>query len=127
MAKVVSSALATVFDEPYTFHIEFEQKRGKTEARLVFMRDGIEFNPKECSGGGVLDVAAFALRLACLILARPEARRVVVLDEPMKFVNGDENQARVGSMLLQMAEKTGFQFIIVSDDEWLKIGKVIEL
>ena len=81
IATLVSRCLREVFDEPYEFVIHFESKRGKTEARLVFQRDGMEVDPMSSGGGGVLDVAAFALRVIALVMTRPPLRRLLVLDE----------------------------------------------
>ena len=119
---------AVLDNEAYEFKIEFEQKRGRTEAKLILERDGLILeNPAEEAGGGVLDVAAFALRLACVALALPRRRRLLVLDEPFRFVNGEEYQSRIGGMLEVLAAETGMQIILVTDDDWLKIGKVIQL
>lgn len=128
IAGVVSRCLEAVFgEEAYTFKIHFDSKRGKTEARLVFVRDGLEVDPCDASGGGAVDVAALALRLACMVLARPRRRRLLVVDEPLKHLNGREYQERVGTLIETLARETGVQFIIVSDDDWLKVGHVVEL
>lgn len=127
IAAVVSRCLA-IFDEPYQFKILFEQKRNKTEARLVFVKDGIEIDdPTDECGGGVVDVAAFALRLACLVLAKPRRRRFLCLDEPFKNINGERYQQRMAELLEILSKEMGVQMLIVTDDPWLKIGKVIEL
>ena len=55
LASVVSRCLRAVFgdEEAYEFKIRFERKRGKTEAELVFERDGeVLDDPKEMAGGG---------------------------------------------------------------------------
>jgi DNA repair exonuclease SbcCD ATPase subunit len=128
IASVVSRCLAAVFgDEAYQFVIHFERKRGRTEARLVFVRDGHEFHPTSGSGGGVLDVASFALRLACLLLRKPAPRRLLVADEPMKNVHGEENRLRTREMLETLAEEMDFQMVLVTGSEWLQCGKVINL
>jgi len=126
IAGVVSRCLAAVFDEPYEFQIRFERARGRTEARLVFVREGMEINPIDASGGGVVDVAAFALRLSCLMLARPACRRVVVLDEPFRFVS-KEYRVRVRIMLEDLARELGVQFIIVTHIRELATGHIIEV
>lgn len=118
IAAVVSRCLTAVFDQPYTFKIDFERKRGKTEARLYFERDGIEVDPLTAAGGGVVDVAAFALRLACILMHRPQLRPVMVLDEPMKFVSADYIP-RVRELIDGLAREFGTQFIIVSHVEGL--------
>lgn len=127
IARVVSRAFEAIFDDPYTFRIDFEQKRGKTEAIIVFERGELEADPNSASGVGVIDVAAFALRLACLMLTQPQPRRLIVMDEPFRFLNGEVYQERAGRLIQAMARETGFQFIIVSDDDWIKLGKVIEI
>jgi hypothetical protein len=125
---VVSMCLASVFTNPYTFHIKFERKRGKTEARLYFMRDGYEFSSADHQvEGGVLDVAAFALRLSCLVLTQPPLRRVLILDEPFRNVNGKGNRERVRKMLQTLPGKLGVQIIMSTGYPWLYCGRVIDL
>lgn len=126
IAGVVTKCLASVFDEPYQFRISFEQKRGRTEARLEFVRDGRVQDPLTASGGGAIDVAAFALRLSCLLLAKPPLRRVLVLDEPFKFVSA-EYRSRVRLMLDSLSKELKVQFIMVTHIPELKTGNVIEL
>lgn len=128
ISSVVSRCLEVVFGEyAYEFHIEFERKRGKTEASLVFKKNGNTFDPIDETEGGQVDVASFALRVASLLLMRPAKRRLIVTDEPFRFVNGEEYQERVGEMVETLANEMGIQFLIVSDDDWLKIGKVVHL
>lgn len=126
IAAVVSQCLEAVFDEPYTFKINFEQKRGRTEATLVFERDGMEVDPLTASGGGVVDVAAFALRLSCLMLSRPPVRRMVVLDEPFKFVS-EEYRGKVREMLEQLSKELNIQIIMVTHIPELETGTIIRL
>lgn len=126
IASVVSRCMEAVFAEPYEFRIAFEQKRGKTEAVLTFVRNGLEVDPMTASGGGVVDVASFALRLACLMMSRPPRRRVLILDEPFRFVSRDL-RTRVKQMLLTLAEEMKMQFVVVTHDEALTIGRVVEL
>lgn len=131
IAGVVSRCLESIFDDPYKFKIEFERKRGRTEAKLIFLKNGIVFDdPLNQIGGGVNDVAAFALRLACIILNRPPKRRVIVLDEPFKDIRGKQYRERVRSLVLQLSEELGIQFILNIDlDVYpeFALGKVIEI
>lgn len=126
IAGVVCQCLQAVFDDPYEFKIVFDRARGRTEARMVFVRDGDEINPIDSSGGGVIDVAAFALRLSCIMLSRPASRRVVVLDEPFRFVS-EGYRPRVRAMLLDLAGRLGVQFIMVTHIKELAIGTVVEM
>ena len=127
IAYVVNKCLQVVFPDPYEFKIIFEQKRGKTEARLVFIKDGLEIDdPMDSSGGGVIDVVSFAFRLACLILSQPKRRKILVLDEPMKYLSADHIPA-VREMLLYFSKEMNIQFVIVTHQKQLQVGKVIEL
>ena len=91
------------------------------------MRDEHEVNPRSGSGGGVLDVASFSLRLACLLLTKPSPRRLIVMDEPFKNVHGSDYRERVGIMLKTLAEEMDFQFIMSTGISDFELGKVINL
>lgn len=128
IASVVSRCLRTVFGpKDHQFRINFVSRRGKTEAELVFVKNGREIDPREGSGGGAVDIAAFALRLVCLLLSRPQRRRLLVMDEPFRFLNGEVYQERVADMLIELSKEFGVQTILATDDPWLEIGKVIRL
>jgi len=128
ISSVVTRCLNAVFEDPYEFEIRFIQKRGKTEAVMVFSRDGVELDdPLNEIGGGVVDVAALALRLACILLQRPQARRLLVMDEPFKCIRGEGNRNRTRTMLQRLASELGIQFILCTDIEDFKLGRVIEM
>ena len=132
IAGVVSRSLEAIFDDrAYEFQIIFDKKRGRTEARLAFVRDGLVLdNPAEEVGGGVIDVAAFALRLACLSLIRPPVRKVLILDEPFAKIRGIAYRRRVRDLLTQLSEEMGIQIILNVDIESypeFELGKVVEV
>lgn len=127
IASVVTRCLQAVFgEEAYVFKIHFERKRGKTEARLVFERDGQDRDPLDATGGGVVDVAAFALRLACLVLTRPQRRQLLCLDEPFRHLSREYRPA-VRELLQVLAKEMHVQFVIVTHAPDLACGKVVEL
>jgi DNA repair exonuclease SbcCD ATPase subunit len=126
IASVVSRCLELVYDDPYTFKVIFERKRGKTEARLVFVRDDIELDPTTAAGGGPVDVAAFALRLVCLLLQQPMPRKLLVLDEPFRFV-GKDKARNVRQMLELLSKDMNVQFVLVTHTPELQAGKVVVL
>lgn len=127
IAAVVTKCLQSVFPEdPYEFKIIFEQKRGKTEARLCFVRDGNEVDPTSASGGGCIDVAALALRLSCLILRRPHLRRLLVLDEPFRFLS-PEYRELIPDLLMTLSEEMGVQIVMTTNNPEIATGKVIKI
>jgi hypothetical protein len=127
IANIVTHCLAAVFDDPYKFVIQFERKRGKTEAGLWFKRGPHLLNPWYGVGGGVLDVAAWGLRLAVLTQMRPQPRPLLVLDEPFRFVHSPRYRARVQTMLSELPKRLGVQVLMVTGVEELVTGKVIQL
>jgi len=116
ISEIVSMALESVFDDPYTFQIKFVEKRGKTECEMVFKRDGVEIDPISASGGGAVDIASFALRIALWNLRKPKSLNTIVLDEPFRFLSSDL-QPKAGEMLKTLSKKLNIQFIIVTHNK----------
>lgn len=126
IASVVSRCLEAVFDDPYEFRVVFAEKRGRTEADMQFVKGGNLVDPMTASGGGVVDVAAFAARLARLMLSRPARRRLLVLDEPFRFVSRDL-RPRVRELMETLSSEMEVQFVLVTHDPQLAVGKVVEV
>ncbi len=74
----------------------------------------------------MIDVAAFALRVSCLMLHRPRLNRVVIIDEPFRFVSV-QYQDNVREMLEGLSKDLGIQIVFVTHNENLVTGKTIEL
>lgn len=113
--EVVSLALKTVFGDTYALKVAYEIKRNKPEASLMILKDGIEFDPTDEVGGGVIDVAALGLRMAMWALANPKPEPVLILDEPGKFVSRDLIE-EFGKMIKICSEMLSLQIIMVSHD-----------
>jgi DNA repair exonuclease SbcCD ATPase subunit len=112
LSSLVSSALAAVFPDPYEFKVEFVDRRGRVECDLYFARGNMtHLDPMTSSGGGPLDVASLALRMAFWALSR--SRPVIILDEPFKFVSTDLHQA-CAEMLRGLAKQLHLQIIMIS-------------
>ena len=113
--EMVTTALQAVFEEDYQFVIDFDIKRNKPEAKINLKLRGEETDPKDSCGGGVLDVASFALRVVLWSIENPKSSNVIILDEPMKFLHGRIENAM--KMIKDLSKKLGIQFIIVSQME----------
>jgi len=108
---LVTKALEAVFPEPYKFRIQFELKRGQTEAVLQFLREGDAISPATASGGGAVDVAAFALRVALWAIGMTD--NTIVLDEPFRYLSR-ELQPKAGEMMRELSSQLDLQFIMVT-------------
>lgn len=119
---IVNLALETCFPGEYIFQIMFNISRGKTDAELVFLdqKTGRQVDPMNASGGGVVDLTCFALRIACYALERG-IDNVIVLDEPFRFLSRDL-QERAGEILRTLSKKMNLQIILVSH-----IGEIINV
>lgn len=125
---LVTKCLSAVYqEEAYSFSIKVERKRGKTEVKFVFTRDGEDFDSPvgEC-GMGTVEVANFALTLAEIVLTGK--RRLLILDEPFRGIHGDGNRERLAALLPRMCEELGFQVLLCTGNPWLEAaGKIIEI
>lgn len=114
ISNLVSMALASVFPEPYIFNLRFVQKRNKTEAELVFTKNGNETDDiLNSGGGGVADIASIALRISLWSIKK--TRPTLILDESLKFLHSPEYQEKASQMLKEVSQKLGLQIIMVSD------------
>ncbi len=115
--EMVTTALQAVFEEDYKFIIDFDIKRNKPEAKISLKIRGEEVDPKDSVGGGILDVASFALRIVLWSIENPRSSNTIILDESFKFVHGAlEN---VSKMIRELSKKLELQIIIVTQLEEL--------
>lgn len=115
ISEVATEAFAAILPDPYELHVNMEVRYGRTEAHLVFRRDGEERgNPMRESGGGAVDIAAFSLRVSLLML-NGSARKLLVLDEPFRNLSR-EYQEVAGALIRNLSCRLGIQFIIVTHD-----------
>lgn len=118
ISDITSLALEAVFNDPYKLTAEFVQRRNKTECDLYFERDGDKIDPLSASGGGTVDVASFALRIASWSMESPQSRPTIILDEPLRFLSADR-QEKASEMLKEISTKLGIQFIIITHESTL--------
>jgi DNA repair exonuclease SbcCD ATPase subunit len=117
--KLVTMAIKSIFDRPFTFHLEFEYKRNKLECRPVVRENGNEYDPVEDMGGGILPPVSFALRVVLWELEKPRSRGVFILDEPLKGSLGSDELERAIEMFKTISHKLGFQLIIITHEKKL--------
>lgn len=115
ISDITSLAMEAVFEDPYKLEVQFVERRNNNECDLLFERDGQLMKPLDASGGGAVDVAAFALRIASWSLSSPKLRNTIILDEPMRFLSRNL-QEKASQMIKQISKKLGIQFIIVTHE-----------
>jgi DNA repair exonuclease SbcCD ATPase subunit len=129
ISSLVSLALASIFSRrPYTLTTKFVTKRNRVETNLILVdEEGNECSPLHDVGGGVTDVVALALRITMWSLVRPTPRKVLFLDEPLRFLSVDLQEA--AAMLLQeIAKGLGIQIIMITHEErFQQIGFCVKI
>lgn len=117
---IVNMTLDTCFPGEFIFQIQFNISRGKTEAELIFLsqKTNRPVDPMNASGGGVVDVVAFGLRIASYVLER-NINNVIILDEPFRFLSRDL-QENAGEVLKKLSEKLGIQIIMITHIEQME-------
>ena len=112
LSVIITSALKSVFPDDYECVIEFGTKSNQTVAKIKFLKGDEEIDdPINSVGGGVIDIATFAARVAFIFLSG--SRRVLIADEPFKAVSADL-RSKIPEMLKLLSTKLDVQFIIVS-------------
>lgn len=118
-SKLVTSALKGISSEWPDFEVEFVPRRNRTECDLLFSQNGVRQHPLESSGGGPKDVASFALR--CAYWAIRKNRRVLILDEPFKYVSPDL-QGETSEMVKSLSSSLKLQILMVSHQTDINIA-----
>ena len=120
VGAIVTKALHHVFPDRRNdnFVVRFRENRGKTECELLLVTaKGEEAHPFDCSGGGVWDTLSFALRSATLVLEQPAPSRLLVLDEPFKFLHGAVQRRRALRMMYNTFKALGIQAVVVHQSD----------
>jgi len=117
ISTIVSNALKAVFEDPYTFKIEFVKRRNSMECDLLFEKKGQSMGPLDSCGYGAADVASLALRIAYWKLDG-DCRNLLVLDEPTRNLSRDK-QPLAGQIIKHLSESFNLQFLIVTHNKAL--------
>lgn len=110
---VVQLAIDSIFPNEYQFSIEFDIKYGKTSCFLIFKSNGYEIDILKAAGGGVVDIASLALRIAVWSIGRTD--NVLILDEPIARIQPADLQASAWGVIKELSHRLGLQFIIISN------------
>jgi len=124
LCKIVTQAIQGITNKPYRFDMDFKIKRGNPEVELVIYDGQHKLDLKDDIGGGIRDIADFALRIAALLADPTCPRKLFILDEPFKDIQKDLH-SKVSELLLYFRDNLGIQFIMITHEEGLCIGKSI--
>jgi DNA repair ATPase RecN len=110
---LVDYGVQSVFGPTYRFKVTSELRGKSVRTEFWLVEDGLQLPLLDATGGGVGDVVSFLLRVVILCLARPVQRRVLVLDEPFKFVSAS-HFVTLSALLQELSTSLGIQLIMVT-------------
>lgn len=114
LTDIVNLALNICFPDEWEFILAYETLRGKTECHFC-LRDrssGQTFdNIMDTSGGGLVDLVCFTLRIALFTMTTYDP--VFVLDEPFRFVSASL-QPYMADLLKELSKTLHIQFILTT-------------
>ena len=115
VSELGTLALASVFNDPFKLRVDFVLRRNRTEADIWFVStNGHKVPPYTLGCGGEIDMASFALRPSIWSLSPQRTASVLFLDEPLKWLKG-ENLPELGAAVIkEVSSKLGLQMIMVS-------------
>jgi len=99
----------------YTLSLEYDYKRGRSEASLHLIKEGVGEVELANVGGGVLDIISILLKIGSM--ATSHAQPILVLDEPFKYVNA-ALIPELAEFLSRLSHQLEFQIIAVSHTDF---------
>lgn len=116
--SIVSYALKYIYNADYEFSLEFGKRGNLQEIDFNVKTPDFKLpsDPKDTSGGGVLDILSLALRTALLELSKPKIEGFIVLDEPFKHLSKDYLQ-QAGEFLKAINKRINRQIIMITHKE----------
>lgn len=119
---LVTTAIGTVFDRPFEFKLQFNEKPTKTEIQPIIKEGDNEYIPKLEMGGGIIELVSIAFRVVLWSMSDPQPRNVLILDEPCRMLGNLAE--RFGDFLTQISKELNLQIIMITHD--VDIGKIAD-
>lgn len=121
VSELIHQAVKTVFGDDYDFKLMFETAYGRSECHLVLLKDGQVIFPMEGSGGGVIDIIAFAARFSAWRLSGGQVDGFFIFDEPVKNLSKNHYDfMRV--FIEELVNELGLRFLIITHEPELLEG-----
>ncbi|MCX8074140.1 MAG: ATPase [Clostridia bacterium] len=88
------------------------------EVKIRNTVSGVETDPMEANGGGVIDIVSIALRIVVMQAYEPFIDGPIIMDEPFKMVS-KEYIPMISEFIKNISQDFGRQIIIVTHNEYL--------
>jgi len=115
---IVTHALRYIYSDDYSFELDFN-RRGNVST-MDFNIKTPEFtesaSPEDTSGGGIIDICAFALRIVLLEVSAPKVEGSIILDESLKHLSKDFHY-KTSKFLTEISKKLNRQIILITHQQ----------
>lgn len=120
LEELGTQALKYSMGENYKMILDIDttRKRAQTFLYVVNEKTGLQTDPLEENGGGIVDIISIALQLMSLQAQTPMIDGPVILDEPFKMVS-KEYIPLLSEFLKKISKDFGRQNIIITHNEYL--------
>lgn|GEM_PF-6654436 len=115
LEEVVSDGLTLVMGESTYLHIRSGVRNGASAVSFSIETPRGETGIIGATGGSVVQITSFLLRLMVILSHRPELRKVILLDEAFAGMS-EENVPHLANLLRQLVDDTGVQILFVTQD-----------
>lgn len=112
--KLVTDALKFIFEKDYKFKMNPQVKRGTMSYSFTLNDNDTEIMDAE--GGGVVQVISVLMRIVTISIAKPELKKVLVLDESLGMLS-TEYIANASKFIKDLGTKLGFTIVLVSHQD----------
>lgn len=111
--SLVDQGLKRVFGPGYEFQVASELVGKQIKTRFYVVFNGIRMSLLDSVGGGIADVVSFLLRIVLLVLRRPIQRKLLILDEPFKWVSA-AHMSSLSDLITELSDTLDLQLIFVT-------------
>lgn len=120
LEELGTQALKYSISDKYRMIIKIDEVRKRPSATVIILDEetGIETNPLDDNGGGIVDIISIALRIVMLQSITPIIDGPIILDEPFKMVSRDY-VPMLSDFLLKVCKDFNRQIIVVTHNEYL--------
>ena len=124
--QTATQCLQAIFGADHAVLLTASSSAGKSQIKVEVQIGDQTYDPLTACGGGIVDVLCFGLRLASLVYDVNRPRKLLILDEPFRFVSR-QFRPKIAAMLVSLAASCGVQIIMVTHQPELEVGEVVRL
>jgi len=113
---IMSSAINSVFNR-FKFELNWKRTSARVDMNFVIRDGDDEMNLEDDLGCSILDLISLVSRPVFHRYQRPISRKLIVLDEPLKWLGRGEYLEKACEIVNLIAESEGYQLLIITHEK----------